>query len=274
MGINPVRGGIPANDNIDTINIILFIKLFLNVLYILLIDFELEEFITINTGITIIEYIIKYIIQEEVLLIPSIEIIHPIWPIDEYASRARRWVWLIPRIPPIKAFIAATVINIALEFDLYETDINSDKGANFCQVDRIRQFIHDRDNITEGYQKWHGAAPSLINIERMIIIFDISCIINWFISLILSNIIIDPIAWERKYLMEASVSWLYFDFIMIGINLNMFNSNIIHAIIQFGLSMVITDLSISIQYIVYIKGDWFSIKDLEELNPLLMVRSL
>lgn len=54
----------------------------------------------------------------------------------------------------------------------------------------------------------------------------------------------------------------------------MFNSNIIHAIIQFGLSAVIMVLNVSIEYIMYINGDWFSIKDLEELNPLLMVRSL
>ena len=39
LGINPVNGGIPANDNIDIINIILLINLFLNELYILLIDF-------------------------------------------------------------------------------------------------------------------------------------------------------------------------------------------------------------------------------------------
>lgn len=108
----------------------------------------------------------------------------------------------------------------------------------------------------------------------MIIILEISCLLNWFIILIPKSITIDPIAWDKKYLIDASVSWFDLDFIIIGINLSMFNSNIIHAIIQFGLSAVITVLNVSIEYIMYINGDWFSIKDLEELNPLLMVRSL
>jgi hypothetical protein len=42
---------------------ILFARLLLNELYILLIDFEFEDLIIINTGITMIEYIIKYVIE-------------------------------------------------------------------------------------------------------------------------------------------------------------------------------------------------------------------
>jgi hypothetical protein len=81
--MNPVKGGIPAKDSIEIINITLFINLLLNELYILLIDFELEDPIIKNTGITTIEYLIKYRTQGYILLILSIEIIHPIWPIDE-----------------------------------------------------------------------------------------------------------------------------------------------------------------------------------------------
>ena len=217
---------------------------------------------------------IKYIIDEKILLIANIDIIHPIWPIDEYANKDRKWIWLIPKIPPVNAFIAATIINIYSEFDLYDIVINNDSGPSFCHVDRIRQFIQEIDNITEGYQKWHGTTPNLIIIDNIIIILDISCIINWFINLILNNIIIEPIACDKKYLIDASVSWFDFDLIIIGMNLNMISSNIIHAIIQFGLNIIIIVLNISVEYIAYINGDWFSIEDLEELNPLLMVRSL
>lgn len=234
----------------------------------------MDDLITKNTGTTIIEYIMKYEMHDVILLILNIDIIHPICPIDEYASSDRKWTWLIPRIPPISAFIIATAINIDSELDLYEIEINSDSGAIFCHVDKIKQFIHEIDNITDGYQKWHGATPNLISIDSIIMILDISWVLNWFINLIPRSIIIEPMACERKYLIDASVSWFDFDFIMIGINLNILSSNIIHAIIQFGLNMVITVLNINIEYIVYMNGDWFSIKDLEELNPLLMVRSL
>lgn len=67
--------------------------------------------------------------------------------------------------------------------------------------------------------------------------------------------IIDPMACDKKYLIDASVSWFDFDFIIIGINLSMLSSSIIHAIIQFGLNIVIIVLNINIEYIVYINGD-------------------
>lgn len=35
-----------------------------------------------------------------------------------------------------------------------------DRGANFCQVDKIRHEVHEIEAITEGYQKWQGALPS------------------------------------------------------------------------------------------------------------------
>lgn len=130
------------------------------------------------------------------------------------------------------------------------------------------------DIITDGYQKWQGTTPSFSIMDSISISLESSCTIIWFIILILRSIIIDPIAWDKKYLIDASVSWFVFDFIIIGINLNIFNSNMIHAIIQLGLNAVIIVLIINVKYIEYRNGVWFSIKDLEELNPLLMVRSL
>jgi hypothetical protein len=37
------------------------------------------------------------------------------------------------------------------------------KGAIFCHVDSSKQFLQERDAIIDGYQKWHGNAPSFIN---------------------------------------------------------------------------------------------------------------
>lgn len=65
---------------------------------------------------------------------------------------------------------------------------------------------------------------------------------------------IDPSACDRKYLIAASVSWFDFDCRIIGINLNMLISNIIHAVIQFGAIAVITVLEISIISIIEING--------------------
>jgi hypothetical protein len=83
LGINPDSGGIPASDKRQIANIIPAIEFILNILYIVLIVFELIIFINKKIGMTITEYIIKYIIQNDILLIDSIEVIHPICPIEE-----------------------------------------------------------------------------------------------------------------------------------------------------------------------------------------------
>jgi len=83
FGINPVRGGTPANDNIKIAIANTNTVLFLNKLWRVLIVFELIVLIIRKIGRTIIEYIIKYIIQNIYLLIASIDVIHPICPIDE-----------------------------------------------------------------------------------------------------------------------------------------------------------------------------------------------
>ena len=90
--MKPVSGGTPANDNIKIAIANTNTVLFLNKLCSVLIVFELIVFIIIKIGNTIIEYIIKYIMQNVYLLIANIDVIHPMCPIDEYAKRGRRWV--------------------------------------------------------------------------------------------------------------------------------------------------------------------------------------
>ena len=48
----------------------------------------------------------------------------------------------------------------------YDININ---GANFCQVIKIKQFIHDNPSIILGNQKWKVAAPVFNNnLEKII----------------------------------------------------------------------------------------------------------
>jgi hypothetical protein len=69
-------------------------------------------------------------------------------------------VWFSPIIPPI--VVPLTAINaVCLGIDpaMYENDSRIN-GAIFCHVDRRKQFIHDRDVITDGNHRWQGAAPN------------------------------------------------------------------------------------------------------------------
>ena len=88
--------------------------------------------------------------------------------IDEYARRVRRWVWLRPRSPPRIAFIPATATS-SLDRGLGAKigKARSLKGANFCHVTRRREVTQDREVITEGNQKWQGAAPNLISNDKI-----------------------------------------------------------------------------------------------------------
>lgn len=40
-----------------------------------------------------------------------------------------------------------------------------DRGASFCQDDKIVHEIHEMEVITDGYQKWQGALPSFSKME-------------------------------------------------------------------------------------------------------------
>ena len=117
-------------------------------------------------------------------------------------------------------------------------------GASFCHVERIRAAIQEIEVITDGYHMWHGAIPILrtkaINMRRDI---------NWLgkvmwnhKDILLISRILDPRAWTRKYFTVASVSWVFFEFIRMGINLNRFNSSAAHRKSQFVLDIAIKDL--------------------------------
>lgn len=77
----------------------------------------------------------------------------------------------------------------------------------------------------------------------------------------------DPNAWDRKYLIDASVSWFIFDLIINGINLSILISSIIHAINQLGLIIVKIVLIINSRYIAHTNGVWLSIKIWRSWTP-------
>jgi len=135
----------------------------------------------------------------------SILVIHPICVIEEYAIMDRSWVWFIPIIPPRSAFSPAVnrINNGEVE---HRRNAKMVKGASFCHVANSMQVIHGKDIITDGNQKWNGAMPSFNMIEEInkIFIWWIEFIDHWDILVI--SIILEPIAWAIKYLMEASVS--------------------------------------------------------------------
>jgi len=197
------------------------------------------------------------------------------WPIDEYAIIVRICLWFIPITPPTRAFVPA--INIINCVDFWgKIKARIAKGASFCHVDRIKQEVHEIEDITEGYQKWQGTLPSFNRIAVMramgiklgkdekdihIDILDIS-----------NNA--DPMACARKYLIEPSVSWLFFVCIIMGINLKRFNSIAAHRRIQFVLDKAIKVLIIRNIDVSIIIGEYIKVmKIMEELNPPIRIRS-
>lgn len=115
-------------------------------------------------------------------------------------------------IPPIVVPVTAiSVVCFGSDLEMYENDRRI-SGAIFCHVDRIKQFIHDRDDITDGNHRWHGAAPSFNRSDA------IRMMVARFLSIRVLIIIddprrrsIDPSACDRKYLIAASVSWFDLD---------------------------------------------------------------
>jgi len=160
-------------------------------------------------------------------------IIHPVWVIDEYAIIVLSRVWFNPNSPPIIAFIGA-IINIIF---LIETDKIGNKitinGAIFCHVVKIIQFLQDIDDITEGNQKWQGAAPNLISKDIISTIIIILLIISLHIIILNVIIIAEPSACDKKYFVLASTSWFNLEDIIIGINDRRFSSSAAHIINQF-----------------------------------------
>ena len=182
--------------------------------------------------------------------------IHPICEIDEKAIIDFIFVWFIPIIAPIKAFIVGMITN-TYRFDFIINTI-IDNGANFCHVDIIMHAGHDIDDITAGNHMWHGAIPSLI-------IIDIS---NAVIGRLATNIlhhkaeevismILDPSVWARKYLSIASDSWNLDELFIIGINVIMLISNATQVISQLLLDMDIEVLRNRMKYISELNGEMF-----------------
>lgn len=86
---------------------------------------------------------------------------------EEQAKILRKEVWLRPPIDPIKV---EAIINkkIASENREYDRII---RGANFCQVNKSKEFNQDNPSITFGNQKWKGAAPNFKSIVELMIKF-------------------------------------------------------------------------------------------------------
>jgi len=102
------------------------------------------------------------------------------------------------------------------------------RGASFCQVDRIRQDTHEIEDITAGYHVWQGAAPSfrITDIRRMEENSVDGSGVSIHKDILLINIRLDPSACAKKYLIAASDSWFEFVYIIIGINARRLSSSL------------------------------------------------
>jgi hypothetical protein len=102
--------------------------------------------------------------------------------------------------------IAINVVCFGRDLAMLENE-NRINGAIFCHVDSKKQFIHEIEVITDGNHRWHGAAPSFNN-RDVIKIIDANLLFTNVLMIIDEPISrsIDPNAWDRKYLIAASVS--------------------------------------------------------------------
>jgi len=136
-------------------------------------------------------------------------------------------------------------INIIYFIEEYIIKVKIDIGANFCQVDRIIHEVHEIDVITDGNHIWHGAIPSLINIDNITIKEIIYLLMirsfHHIVDAIIKNTD-DPIVWTRKYFNIASDSWNLFDELIRGINASILISNAAQVIIRLFLEIAINDL--------------------------------
>lgn len=106
------------------------------------------------------------------------------------------------------AFIIATILMV-LVMKVFPDNGNarSINGASFCHVDRIKAFIHEIADITDGNQKWQGTTPNLRKRADRRINIDVFELIEVLHKLKLPiSIRAEPNAWAKKYLIEASVS--------------------------------------------------------------------
>ena len=73
------------------------------------------------------------------------------WLIDEYPNKGRKLVWVNP---PKLLIIMERIIKKNIIMDKEGRDKMIKIGATFCQDDKMKQFVHDKDCIIDGNQKW------------------------------------------------------------------------------------------------------------------------
>ena len=91
---------------------------------------------------------------------------------------------------------------------------NTDEGASFCHVNKIKSAVNEIPCITSHTQKWNGDSPSFMVRAIVITIDDVGVkifgIVHWpeynrlMITAIISSI--DAVPCVRKYLVDASIA--------------------------------------------------------------------
>lgn len=127
------------------------------------------------------------------------------------------------------------------------------RGIIFCQVDNKMQIGQLESLITEGNQKWVGAAPNFVENPRVINIKDMGWLIKNSLLCMMGvdeiKIKEEPRAWAKKYFVALSVSWLVLDEVIRGIKDIIFSSRAAQRIIMFleehAMSVLITILDLN-----------------------------
>lgn len=158
----------------------------------------------------------------------------------------RNWVWFRPPHPPI-AIDSNDIIIRMVVFVRGEIIYRIERGASFCQVNKIIPDNKGIPWVTSGTQKWKGDNPSFIA-RAIVIIIDAIGLINFitdqwpvYNKLIIADSIksIEAVACVRKYFVAASVDRGLCCLVNRGIIANIFISNPIHTINQWELIITI-----------------------------------
>lgn len=100
---------------------------------------------------------------------------------------------------------------------------NKAKGAIFCQVNKMNEFVQFSPLKTSGNQKWKGAAPIFNNRDVLSIVDSVISRMSergffilkkWIIE---NNRIEEAIAWVIKYFNALSEGYLFLWFLISGI---------------------------------------------------------
>lgn len=138
------------------------------------------------------------------------------------------------------AFITATENKMVFIWCIFRNGkISNPSGPSFCHVHKIKQLIQDRDDIVDGNQKWHGAAPSFSSSANIRSVCISVWLLGWYKNMLEYNITAEPRACARKYLIAASISWFVLCWSINGMKDNRLISIEIQAISQFVLESAI-----------------------------------